>query len=152
MNENIRRIGRECKLYVEDTLPSGWPNENLIVLETLAQEVAKECARIVTDAVDRREPASTYADKIKQHFGLSDQPPPMKPCPFCGHQMDMDNPDTVYPNGTGWKIGEDGIRTYHDAREVPREQWCYSVHCVGCGVEVSGDSRQECLDKWHRRA
>ncbi len=72
MNENIRRIGREVGLYVEDTLPSGWPNENLIILETLAQEVARECARIVTDAVDHREPASTYADKIKRHFGIEE--------------------------------------------------------------------------------
>jgi hypothetical protein len=38
---------------------------------------------------------------------------------------------------------------------VPKEQWCYSIHCVttsgGCGVEISGDSRQECIDKWNRR-
>jgi hypothetical protein len=70
MNENIRRIGRECNLYVEDHFPSGWPNEDLIVLETLAQEIAKECANLISDAVNRREPASTYADKIKQYFGV----------------------------------------------------------------------------------
>ncbi len=33
-------------------------------------ETVRECANIVADAVDRREPASTYVDKIKQHFGV----------------------------------------------------------------------------------
>jgi hypothetical protein len=32
--------------------------------------VVMECANIVSDAVDHREPATTYAAKIKQHFGL----------------------------------------------------------------------------------
>lgn len=35
-----------------------------------AESVVKECMSIVQDAVDHREPASTYADKIKQHFGI----------------------------------------------------------------------------------
>jgi hypothetical protein len=35
-----------------------------------AELIVQECATIVTDAVDQREPASTYADKIKQHFGV----------------------------------------------------------------------------------
>jgi hypothetical protein len=30
----------------------------------------KECVVIVADAVDRREPASTYVGKIKEHFGV----------------------------------------------------------------------------------
>ena len=29
----------------------------------------KECAKVVADAVDHREPASTYVGKIKEHFG-----------------------------------------------------------------------------------
>ena len=47
----------------------------------------------------------------------------MKPCPFCGHKVDLDDPDTLYPNGIGWKDREEGFRSYHNFREVPREQW-----------------------------
>ncbi len=35
-----------------------------------AELIVRECAFIVEDAVDHREPASTYVDKIKQHFGI----------------------------------------------------------------------------------
>ena len=38
--------------------------------QKFAEEIVAECARIVTDAVDHCEPASTYADKVKQHFGV----------------------------------------------------------------------------------
>jgi hypothetical protein len=80
----------------------------------------------------------------------------MKPCPFCGHPVDMDNPDTIYPNGIGWKIRENGFKSYCSAFVVPPEQRCYSMFCVetagGCGAEVSADSKQECIDKWNRRA
>ena len=38
--------------------------------EKFAQLIVRECAGIVTDAVDHREPASTYADRIQQHFGV----------------------------------------------------------------------------------
>ena len=80
----------------------------------------------------------------------------MKNCPFCGHIVDMDNPDTLYPNGTGWEIRPNGMTSYHSFRDVPKEQWCYSIHCPttagGCGVEISGNSVQECIDKWNRRS
>ena len=79
----------------------------------------------------------------------------MKDCPFCGRTVDADDPDTLCPNGTGWKTRANGLRTYHSFREVPKEQWCYSIHCVttsgGCGAEISGDSAQECIDKWNKR-
>jgi hypothetical protein len=81
--------------------------------------------------------------------------PEMKPCPFCGHAVDMDDPDTLYPNGTGWKLRHNGFRSYHNFREVPRTQWCWSIHCVttsgGCDAEIGGNSRQECIEKWNRR-
>jgi hypothetical protein len=41
-------------------------------LEYFANRIVQECASIVTDAVDQREPASTYADKIKNHFGVEE--------------------------------------------------------------------------------
>ena len=40
--------------------------------EKFAELIVRECAEVVTDAVDQREPASTYADKIKQHFGVEE--------------------------------------------------------------------------------
>ena len=38
-------------------------------MRRFAELIVRECANIVTDAVDHREPASTYADKIRKHFG-----------------------------------------------------------------------------------
>ncbi len=79
----------------------------------------------------------------------------IEPCPFCGMKVDLEDPDTLYPNGIGWKDREEGFRSYHSFREVPPEQWCYSIHCVenagGCGVEMSGDTKEEAIEKWNRR-
>lgn len=79
----------------------------------------------------------------------------MKPCPFCGNAVDIDDGDTLYPNGTGWRDNTFG-RSYHSFREVPKEQWCWSVHCTttsgGCGCEMSGDTRQEAINNWNKRA
>lgn len=80
----------------------------------------------------------------------------MKACPFCGMAVDLDDEDTLYPSGTGWKFDEElGMRTYHRFSEVPKEQWCYTLHCVvhygGCGAEMHADSRQEAIDQWNRR-
>lgn len=79
----------------------------------------------------------------------------LKPCPFCGHVQTPDDGDTVYPSGTGWKeTGE--YRHYVSFRDVPVEQWCYTVHCAessgGCGASSSGDSKQEAINKWNTRA
>ena len=40
--------------------------------EKFAELIVQECAGIVEDAVNHREPASTYVDKIKQHFGVEE--------------------------------------------------------------------------------
>ena len=81
--------------------------------------------------------------------------PEMKDCPFCGHKVDMDDPDTLYPNGIGWRAHEDGFITYHHFLDVPKEQWCYSMHCVetsgGCGAKITANSKDECIQKWNRR-
>lgn len=78
----------------------------------------------------------------------------VKPCPFCGKKVDLEDHDVLYPSGTGWKQ-EDGFRSYHRYSEVPKEQWCYTMHCTsnsgGCGAEMSGDSKEEALEKWNRR-
>lgn len=80
----------------------------------------------------------------------------IKPCPFCGMEADEDCGDTLHPSGTGWKYRPDlRTRSYHDLREVPEEQWCYSLNCVlhhgGCGAEMTGDSREEVIAKWNKR-
>ena len=80
----------------------------------------------------------------------------MKPCPFCGHEVDLEDGDTLYPNGTGWEDHPGhGIRGYCSFREVTKEQWCYSMHCPtnagGCGAEISADSREEAIQKWNTR-
>lgn len=79
----------------------------------------------------------------------------LKPCPFCGNEVDLEDDDTLHPSGVGWKPRGDIGRSYHSFREVPLEQWCYTMHCPttsgGCGAEISGDSRQEAIDKWNKR-
>jgi hypothetical protein len=76
------------------------------------------------------------------------------PCPFCGKVPDMEDFDTLYPSGIGWKDHEDGTRSYHFAMDVPKEQWCWLLHCFangGCGAEMRGDSRDEVVTKWNTR-
>jgi predicted nucleic acid-binding Zn-ribbon protein len=41
-------------------------------LAEATKSIVQECASIIKDAVDHREPASTYADKIKKHFGVEE--------------------------------------------------------------------------------
>ena len=77
-------------------------------------------------------------------------------CPFCGKHADMDDPDTLHPTGTGWADDIDAFRVYVSYRKVPQDQWCWGVHCPtsagGCGAEITGDSRDEAIAKWNRRA
>ena len=61
MNEQkIKDIADECFSCIPDHHE----------LRKFAELIVKKCAGIVADAVDHREPASTYVDKIKQHFGV----------------------------------------------------------------------------------
>ena len=60
MNERIKELEKQC-----------WDNQtNHLNAEKFAELIVKECVGIVADAVDHREPASTYASKIQQHFGV----------------------------------------------------------------------------------
>ena len=80
----------------------------------------------------------------------------LKPCPFCGKMPDLEDEDTLYPNGTAW-IFKEAIqsKTYVSFRDAPKEQWCYSFHCVeiagGCGAEISGDSKEQAIAAWNQR-
>lgn len=82
-------------------------------------------------------------------------------CPFCGLEPDVDLIDTLYPTGACWIEEKDhGLRHYvrrNDPRLVPPAEWGYvwSLHCKtdygGCGVEMSGDSVAEVIEKWNTR-
>jgi hypothetical protein len=50
-----------------DLFPSLYTKKQI---EEFAGLIVKECIQIVSDAVDHREPASTYMDKIRKHFGV----------------------------------------------------------------------------------
>jgi len=41
-------------------------------MHRFAELIVRECVDIVADAVDHREPASTYVNKIKQNFGVEE--------------------------------------------------------------------------------
>ena len=43
---------------------------NTLSTGKFAELIVQDCIGIVADAVDHREPASTYVSKIKQHFGV----------------------------------------------------------------------------------
>ena len=70
MNERIK------KLYIQTANETAngkeWAIGGMNNAERFAKLIVQECVGIVTDAVDHREPASTYADKIRQHFGVEE--------------------------------------------------------------------------------
>jgi len=66
MNERIKKLAKQ----VDSEFNS--PYDRHKAIERFAQLIVRECAAIVADAVDQREPASTYVDKIKQHFGVEE--------------------------------------------------------------------------------
>ena len=68
MNERINILAEQAGLHCDGT-PDCWDQE---AIARFAQLIVKECANIVTDAVNHREPASTYTDKIRQHFGVEE--------------------------------------------------------------------------------
>lgn len=83
------------------------------------------------------------------------QPTSMKPCPFCGYEVDLEDGDTLYPSGFGWVAHAGHGRHYVRYTEAPESQWCWSMNCPtpagGCGAEITGDSKEETIEKWNRR-
>ena len=71
MNKRIQELAVQAKAESSQWLGSK-PGITITYdeLEKFAELIVWECSDIVADAVDHREPASTYVDKIKQHFGV----------------------------------------------------------------------------------
>jgi len=73
MNERIRELAGKA---LDQAVPETWTTLTAYDLnkftEKFARLIVKECTGVVADAVDHREPASTYVGKIKQHFGVEE--------------------------------------------------------------------------------
>jgi hypothetical protein len=76
MDDRFNRIfelARAAGLIEWDELPSGaLTPDHLSVARAhkFAELIVRECCEVVNDAVDHREPASTYATKIQKYFGV----------------------------------------------------------------------------------
>jgi hypothetical protein len=68
MNERIRELAEQARKHFPKTESSGefWVFDEA----KFAELIVRECTQIVADAVDHREPASSYAGKIQEHFGV----------------------------------------------------------------------------------
>ena len=67
MNERIKELAEQAWNATAVSPDFGHP---VSFAEKLAELVVQECVDIIADAVDHREPASTYVGRIKQHFGV----------------------------------------------------------------------------------
>ena len=66
-----------------------------------------------------------------------------------------DLPDVVYPNGIFYINTFNGRRYLKWPKVGYFDGQCYEVHCTegngGCGALVTGDSKEEAVEKWNRR-
>ena len=74
MNERIRQLALQADGVFIHKLITGAKQYTFLEkdLEKFAELIVLECVSIVSDAVDHREPASIYVDKLKQHFGVEE--------------------------------------------------------------------------------
>ena len=81
MNQQIQNLSKKAWLLAHEANDQAEEDEGEELTETefnnvfqqkFAELIVEECANIVADAVNHREPASTYVDKIKQHFGVEE--------------------------------------------------------------------------------
>ncbi len=83
----------------------------------------------------------------------------IKPCPFCGMEIDITDEDTMYPDGTYWYDNPDLGRVYVNRDQLVLVPFqfgrCWGIHCQpiygGCGASMTGDSEEEVIAKWQRR-
>lgn len=80
------------------------------------------------------------------------------PCPFCGHH-NQELEDCIYPSGGYW-FSKNNIIGYCSRSNIPKEcdnlGQVWEIVCNenegGCGAIIYGNSEQEVIDKWNRRA
>jgi len=79
MNERIKELGTLAGLYMESTMPGGFPNEQLIIADRFAELFVIECMRMcevtemsfVTHDCDvEASGAITVKQFIAEHFGV----------------------------------------------------------------------------------
>ena len=84
----------------------------------------------------------------------------LKPCPFCGMELDITDPDTFYPNAIYWRQIKNEYEAYriyvsHKEHNPETDHKCYNIICNGiyggCEAEMHGDSVEETIEKWNRR-
>jgi hypothetical protein len=72
LNPVVQKLAEQAKGFVDLNQHVGGDNGCMIYtyegLNQFAELIIQECVAIVADAVDHREPASTYVGKIKDHF------------------------------------------------------------------------------------
>jgi len=65
MNNRIQKLAEQCESF------GSWDNKTYSFdKEKFAELIIDICIDLVEEGVDHREPASTYADKIREHFGI----------------------------------------------------------------------------------
>ena len=69
MNERIRELMLEARIVTKEG-KWGRSAPTAVWAEKFAELIIAECCEVVNDAVDHREPASTYAAKIQKYFGV----------------------------------------------------------------------------------
>jgi hypothetical protein len=69
--DDIIRMAREAGVH-HINLDDDYVEEFVAFAQLVAAAEREACAKAVEDAVDHREPASTYVDKINQHFGVEE--------------------------------------------------------------------------------
>lgn len=63
MNNRIRLMARAYKAFTESRVTSAEAQKFMEI-------IVEECIEVIEEAVNHREPASTYTTKIKNHFGI----------------------------------------------------------------------------------
>ena len=68
MNERIKELWLDAARHAIIAEPTDYVAQKSIVPAKFAELIVRECCNVVEDAVSKREPASTYVDKIKKYF------------------------------------------------------------------------------------